>query len=107
MGTPSIIYKKGVFNMATHYTEEFRSDAVRLVLESKKSVPEVANDLGVNTWTLRGWMQKHRDKQGVVEPRRSETLEEENRRLKREVTILRQERDILKKAAAYFAREQL
>ena len=94
--------------MATHYTEEFRSDAVRLVLESKKSVPEVANDLGVNTWNgLRGWMQKHRDKQGVVEPRRSETLEEENRRLKREVTILRQERDILKKAAAYFAREQL
>ena len=107
MGIRSIMEKKGAFKMATQYTAEFRLEAVRLVLESERSVPEVAKDLGVNTWTLRGWIQRHRDKQGTSEPRRPETLEEENRRLKRENSILRQERDILKKAAAYFAKEQL
>ena len=107
MGTPSIIDKKGVFKMATRYTEEFREEAVRLVLESKSSLSEVAKDLGVNTWTLRGWVKKYREEVRAHAPRRPETLEEENRRLKRELAVLRQERDILKKAAAYFAKEQL
>ena len=107
MGTPSIIEKKGVFKMGAHYTEEFREEAVRLVLESKSSLREVAEDLGVNAWTLRGWVKKYREQARAHAPRRPETLEEENRRLKREVSILKQERDILKKAAAYFAKEQL
>lgn len=93
--------------MATRYTEEFREEAVQLVLESKSSLAEVAEDLGVNTWTLRGWVKKRRDQAKAQSPRRPETLEEENRRLKRELAVLRQERDILKKAAAYFAKEQL
>jgi transposase len=89
------------------YGEEFREEAVRLVLESSGSIPQVAGDLGVSVWTLRGWVKKSRERSGVGEPRRAETIEEENRRLKRELAILRQERDILKKAAAYFAKEQL
>jgi transposase len=92
--------------MAIHYTEEFREEAVRLVLESKSTVAQVAEDLGVKTWTLRGWVKKYRESTRASEPRRPETIEEENRRLKRELSILRQERDILKKAAAYFAKEQ-
>ena len=92
--------------MAGHYTEEFREEAVRLVLESKSTLARVAEDLGVNTWTLRGWVKRYRESVRASEPPRPETLAEENRRLKRELSILRQERDILKKAAAYFAKEQ-
>lgn len=106
MGTPSIMEEKGVYKMAADYTEEFREEAVRLVLESRSTLAEVAGDLGVNTWTLRGWVKKYREGLRAKGPRRPETLEEENCRLKRELGVLRQERDILKKAAAYFAKEQ-
>jgi transposase len=90
--------------MGMQYSDEFRAEAVRLVLDSRSSVARVAEDLGIKSWTLRGWVKEHRDGIGV---RRPETLEEENRRLKRELTVLRQERDLLKKAAAYFAKEHL
>jgi transposase len=93
--------------MMTRYSEEFREGAVRLVLESRSSISQVARDLGVSVWTLRGWVKKYREKSRLGEPRRAETIEEENTRLKRELAVLRQERDILKKAAAYFAKEQL
>jgi transposase len=93
--------------MSRQYTDEFREEAVGLVLESKSSITEVARDLGVSAWTLRGWVNKYRQRSRLGQPRRAETVEEENRRLKRELAMLRQERDILKKAAAYFAKEQL
>jgi len=93
--------------MGTAYSDEVREEAVRLVLESKASLPEVAEDLGVSQWTLRGWVNKHRQRAGTSSPARTESVEEENRRLKRELAVLRQEREILKKAAAYFAKEQL
>ena len=93
--------------MTSQYSDEFREEAVRLVLGSRSSIPQVAGDLGVSVWTLRGWVKKYRQRSGLGEPRRAETIEEENRRLKRELAVLRQERDILKKAAAYFAKEQL
>lgn len=51
MGTPSIIEKKGVFKMATRYTEEFREEAVQVVLESKSSLAEVAEYLGAK-WVV-------------------------------------------------------
>jgi transposase len=93
--------------MAIQYSEEFREEAVKLVLESGSTAVQVARDLGVNLWTLRDWVRKHRERSRMEEPARPESLEEENRRLKRELAILRQEREILKKAAAYFAKEQL
>ena len=92
--------------MAAHYTQEFREDAIRLVLEKKSSMTQIARNLGVNDWTLRGWVKDYREKARAAEPRRPETLEEENQRLRRENERLKQERDILKKAAAYFAKEQ-
>ena len=93
--------------MSRQYTDEFREESVRLALDNRSSIAQVARDLGVSVWTLRGWVRKYREKSRAGEPRRAETVEEENRRLKRELCILRQERDILKKAAAYFAKEQL
>jgi transposase len=93
--------------MSRQYTDEFREESVRLALGNSSSIAQVARDLGVSVWTLRGWVRKYRQKSGSGEVRRAETVEEENRRLKRELCILRQERDILKKAAAYFAKEQL
>lgn len=93
--------------MGKHYTEEFRREAVRLVHESKSSVAQVARDLGVNAWTLKDWIKIYRESARESEPRRAETLEEENRRLRRELSIVKQEREILKKATAYFAKEQL
>lgn len=92
--------------MGMRYSDEFRDEAVRLVLDSKSSVARIAADLGINAWTLRDWVQKRREQTVGSDGRRPETLEEENRRLKREMCVLRQERDLLKKAAAYFAKEQ-
>ena len=93
--------------MLSRYGKEFRDEAVRLVLEGNVSRAQVARDLGVNAWTLRDWIRDRRDESRMASSRRPETLEEENRRLKREVAVLKQEREIFKKAAAYFAREQL
>ena len=93
--------------MSRQYTDEFREESVRLALDNSSSVVQVARDLGVSVWTLRGWVRKYRQKSRAGESRRVETVEEESRRLKRELCVLRQERDILKKAAAYFAKEQL
>ena len=87
------------------YTTEFRYEAVRMVLEQKLSAVQVARDLGIKRDTLYGWVKKYRDQ---IEPASAEalSLEEENRRLRRDVARLRTERDILKKAAAYFANNQ-
>jgi len=89
------------------YSGEFREEAVKLVIEGKRSAAQVARELGVNIWTLRDWARKWRLAH-LGEPRAAgiESLEEENKRLKRELAILKQERDLLKKAAAYFAKEQ-
>ena len=93
--------------MTRRYGKEFRDEAVRLVIETESSIPAIARDLGVSVWTLRDWVNKHKDETGMGRPVRTETLEEENSRLKRELSVLKQEREILKKAAAYFAKEQL
>lgn len=92
--------------MTKHYTQEFREEAVRLVLDGQKSQERIAKDLGVSTWTLRDWVKKHKERSGEERPPKVETLEEENRRLRRENDRLKMERDILKKATAYFAKEQ-
>jgi transposase len=92
--------------MTRWYGNEFRDEAVRLVIETESSIPEIARDLGVSVWTLRDWVKKYKEKTGTSRATRPESVEEENRRLRRENAVLKQEREILKKAAAYFAREQ-
>ena len=89
------------------YTREFKVEAVRLATESGKSLAAVARDLGINENTLWNWRKELR-----ADPRdafpgkgRMKPLEEENRRLRRENLILRQERDFLKRAAVWLAQE--
>lgn len=91
------------------YTLEFKQEAVRLVTEEGLTYAQVGLDLGVNKSTIRDWC-KRAEKgllQGSAKSRREESSEEELARLRRENRILREEREILKKAAAFFARENL
>jgi transposase len=85
------------------FTNEYKAEAVKLVIEQGLSVSEAARDLGIRDTTFHGWVKKARD--GVLDPHSPKSQElEELKRLRREVTVLRQEREILKKATAFFAK---
>src|SRR3989338_3998825 len=86
------------------YSEEYKAEAVKLVLERGLSVMQAALDLGVGKSTMAKWVQVWRDRKASgVEITPAEL--EELKRLKKEVRVLREERDILKKCAAYFAKD--
>lgn len=88
------------------FTKEFEAEAVRLVETSGRTQREIADDLGVGLSTLVRWIGRNRDRRIDHPPEgRQEDMAAELKRLKRENEILRQERDILKKATAFFARE--
>ena len=89
------------------YTEEFRREAVRLVEKTPDRLFQIARELDVNHETLRKWWQRAQagGDAPIVPPGRVLTLEEENRRLRQENARLTEEREILKKAAAFFARD--
>ena len=88
------------------FTEEFRAGAVRLVLDEGKSMAEVARDLdltasALRTWVMRAKADRTKGKSGGLTTAEREELA----RLRKENRQLRLERDILKKAAAFFAKE--
>ena len=87
------------------YPEEFRREAVRLLRRGDRSVPELARDLGVSPQSLRHWSKQ----EDLDSGRRSDGLTSEEReelkRLRRENRTLVEEREILKKAAAFFAKD--
>jgi len=87
------------------YTREFKLQAVRLLTDQGLSVAEVARRLGVGENCLRAWRQAARDQGEAAFPGHGNLppAEDELRRLRAEVQRLRAERDLLKKAAAYFA----
>jgi transposase len=89
------------------YSREFKVEAVKLVTERGYSVAEAARSLGVHETLLRSWKQAlaARGEQAFPGQGHLPAFEEELRRLRAENQRLRQERDILKKAAAFFARE--
>jgi transposase len=87
------------------YTSEFRQSAVSLVTEQNYKPQEAAKNLGINLYTLKDWIKRHRRDGGVVDPAQQADLRKRNAELEHEVARLRMERDILKKAAAFFARE--
>ena len=98
------------------YTKEFRDDAVRLVETGERSLRDVSEALGVNFFTLRNWRSDYRGmkrKKKKAESGENEatpedelkTLRKKNRELERENAQLKMDREILKKAAAFFAKE--
>ena len=91
------------------YTAEFKVEAVKLVTEQGYSVAEAARSLGVREKLLRYWKQPLEDQGDQAFPGHGNlpAVEEEIRRLRAENKRLRMERDILKKATAFFAREAL
>jgi transposase len=91
------------------YTREFKEEAVKMVTEAGLSISEVANRVSVSTSTIAYWVKLAKkgllSDDGKQRPVTGEQME--LARLKRENAELRMERDILKKAAAYFAKESL
>ncbi len=88
------------------YTKEFKAEPVRLVLEGGRSIPDVARDLELTESALRLWIHQAQVDAGRGQPGELTTAErEELQRLRREVKTLRLEREILKEAAAFFAKE--
>lgn len=87
------------------YTREFKVSAVKLVNEQGYSVPEAARSLGIDDRSVRDWIEKFSSEEGLA-PTGDGALAAELRRLRKENARLLMERDILKKAAAFFAKEQ-
>jgi transposase len=88
------------------YSEEFRSDAVALVLTTEIGIAQGARDLGVNPETLRNWVKQAKIDLGLGPVGALTTAErQEFTRLRRRVVELEQERSILVKAAVFFAKE--
>jgi len=86
------------------HPSEFKQAAVKMVVEQGVSAREAAANLGIKLSTLLSWVKQHRRGEGPA--RVQEDLRRQVKRLQAEVDQLRMERDILKKAAAYFARDQ-
>ena len=88
------------------FTKEFEDEAVRLARSSGRTQREIADDLGIGLSTLVRWIGRSRDSAALA-PSGSAMpdMAAELKRLRRENEILRQERDILKRATAFFARE--
>jgi len=91
------------------FTREFKLEAVRLINERGVSYAQASDDLGVHPTQLRDWVKKFADDAQHAFPGHGQMKPEsqEIARLKREVAKLKAERDILKKAAAYFAKESM
>jgi transposase len=90
------------------YTRDFKLEAVRLSESTEKTVAQIARDLGLPERVLYRWRRELREQPEQAFPGKGHQseLEEENRRLRRELELLKQEREILKKAVAIFSRGQ-
>ena len=87
--------------MGLKRTDELRQDAVRIALTSGLTRKQEADDLGVGKSTLNKWITAHRDTDVVS--KEDLDLAKENNRLRREIRLLKEEREILKKATQFFA----
>ena len=96
-----------------HYPAQFKADAVALYRSRPgATIAQIADDLGVNRETLRSWVRADDHRRGgsaglaaSTEPQGTGSVEDENAALRRRVRELEEERDILRKAARYFAGE--
>lgn len=88
------------------YSDEYKSEAVRLANDSGKPVTQVARELGVNANVLHRWMREEREAGSAGKTRGAVKAEQEEIvRLRRELARVTQERDFLKRAAAFFAKD--
>lgn len=93
--------------MGKHFSGEKRRQAVRMMAELGYTPKQAAEKIGCSTETARKWKNAYVAGLSEEEARTFEEAEDENRRLRKEVTRLQVENEILKKAAAYFARESM
>jgi transposase len=93
--------------MPRRYSREFKLSAVKLVNEQGYSIPEAARSLGIDASNIRGWLETFaRAGDPQAKPSGDGAVQAELRRLRKENAQLLMEREILKKAAAFFAKEQ-
>ena len=90
------------------YDQEFKKEAVRLFLKNERSASEIAKDLGISDWALYRWTHEYQKDPENAFPGKGHLKpeDEEMRRLQRENAILKEERDILKKALAIFSKRR-
>ena len=91
-----------------NYPLEFKVSSAQLAVDSDQPITQTARDLGINHNTLHSWIAKYSDSDQINQKNMSNnkaTCFEENKLLKKELALVKQERDLLKKAAAYFAKE--
>ena len=91
------------------YPEDLKQTAIEMALQGNRSAKAIAEELGVSPKTLYGWLRRYRQEHGLNsnDEMKQESKEEELKRLRRENARLKMEREILKKATAYFAKETL
>jgi transposase len=89
------------------YDQQFKEEAVRLALSSTQPIAKTARDLGIKESLLYHWVSKTKDKAPVItdEKGHQANLVDELNRLRKENARLKEEREILKKATAFFAKE--
>jgi len=94
--------------MSKYYSAEFKMEAVKRVQKTGEPVARIATDLGINENTLHGWVKRSREKPNTPFPGSGKLSDEDERlrKLERENRELREENEILKKAATYFAKNQ-
>lgn len=93
--------------MPRPYPREFREGALQLVREGDRSIVQIANELGIAESCLRRWVKQDQLDRRERDDGLTTSEREEVRRLRRENARLRQEKEILRKAAAFFAREEI
>ena len=89
------------------YAEDFKQSSAKLAVESDHPISKTAQSLGVKDTTLHGWINKYYPDYKRSQQTELSSSEQEIRELRKELAQVKQERDILKKAAAYFANETL
>ena len=87
------------------YSKEFKLQAAKLATEQGYSYQNAAKRLGTTTWSIRNWVQQFRQNGELPAQNETQPKADELRQLRKEVAQLKMENDILKKAAAYFAKE--
>lgn len=89
------------------YSDEFKRDVLAMVGEGSRSVTQLERDLDITPGLIYKWQQRYRVKDEVLQPSEERGEQAELRRLRRELEIVKQERDILKKAIQVFSRGEL